>query len=152
MTSDDNGEPAMKLPTVLPRGPAQQQPGAAIPIDFETLAAEISNHGKGPVAYAPPQYRPDAIVEQVVKFGDLPTKELDDIIAAAENEIAALKSDAQAIRDMYSKHTERVVVDVKRLQGEVKLAMTLMSELRKQCGLLDTNVRAANITDREVEE
>lgn len=131
----------MKLPSVR-----------SVPaVDFNALAADIAAHPAEVRAFAPPAHRQDAIVEQVVKFGDLPTKELDDIIAAAENEIQALKSDAQAIRDMYSKHTERVVVDVKRLQGEVKLAMNLMAELRKHCGLLDTNARAANVTDHEIE-
>ena len=122
------------------------------PIDLNRLANEIAKKPPEVVAYAPPSQRPDAIdrtIEQVHMFGDLPTKELDDIILAAENEIAALKADAQAIRDMYVKHTERVVNDVKRLQSEVKLSMQLMHELRTQCGLLDAN--AAALTDRETE-
>ena len=87
-------------------------------IDLNRLANEIAKKPSEVVAYAPPSQRPDAIdrtIEQVHMFGDLPTKELDDIILAAENEIAALKADAQAIRDMYVKHTERVVNDVQRL-------------------------------------
>ena len=141
----------MKLPSI--------SRGAIAPVDFTQLAKEISQRPAAPggsVAYAPPKHRPDAIVEQVLQFGDLPTKELDDIIAAAENEIAALKADAQAIRDMYSKHTQRVVADVKHLQSEVKLSMNLMKELRKQCGLLDANATATardwlDSSDRETE-
>ena len=84
----------------------------------------------------------DSIVERVLRFSDLPTKKLDDIIAAAELELSALKQNAQIIRNSYVKHTSRVAEDVQRLRDEVKLSMELMHSLRKQCGLIDNNAKA----------
>jgi hypothetical protein len=90
-------------------------------------------------AYAPPAIRNDqeAAITQVKTFGELPTRELDAIIAAAKGEIAALELDCQAIRDMYIKHTTRVAGDIKRLQDGVKAAMETMRVLREQCAQLD---------------
>ena len=85
-------------------------------------------------------YAPKPPVEpahQIRTFGELPTRELDDIIAAAEAEIALLKKDAQAIRDMYVKHTNRIADDIRRLQEGVRLSMETMKQLRDQCTALD---------------
>lgn len=104
--------------------------------DLNKIAKEIMER---PEAYAPPAVREDqqVLVSQVMKFGDLPTKELDEIIAAAEAEIASLKRDAQAVRDMYVKHTNRIAADIRRLQEGVKLSMDTMKTLREQCAKLD---------------
>lgn len=144
----------MKMPSLVrdPRAPIERSSYKPV-VDLKSLARDLhpsptttdDPHDAIPPearAYAPPSQRPDMVVEQVLRFGDLPTKELDDIIAAAEGEIAALKVDAQVIRDAYVKHTTRVVEDVKRLQSEIKLSMDLMHALRQQCNLLDTNASA----------
>ena len=68
-------------------------------------------------------------VHQIRTFGELPMRELDDIIAAAEAEIALLKKDAQAIRDMYVKHTNRIADDIRRLDEGVRLSMETMKQL-----------------------
>jgi hypothetical protein len=147
-----------KLPNPFDRAAA---PAAKPVVDLKTLARNISprptvdphdEHMAAVLTYAPPDQRPDPTVDQVLKFADLPMKELDDIIAAAELEIGALKADAQIIRDAYIKHTTRVAEDVRRLRDEVKLSMDLMRTLRKQCGLIDANAAASNITDWQVEE
>ena len=96
-------------------------------VDLHVLAKQIApddphdEHFAEVLKYAPPDKRPDPTVEQILRFADLPTKELDDIISAAELELTALKSDAQIIRHSYVKHTARVAQDVQRLRDEVKL-------------------------------
>src|SRR4030095_10820221 len=95
--------------------------------------------------YAPPHIRnglngpgpAEEAVEKVEKFGDLPTKELDEIVKAAEESIADLKRDAQAVRVLYVKHTSRIAADIKRLHEGVKLSIELMDKLRAQCIQLD---------------
>jgi hypothetical protein len=132
----------MKIPGSISKIP---QPSPVV--DLHSLARQIAPddpHDAVVAQFAPPDQRPDPTVEQVLRFADLPTKELDDIISAAELEIAALKADAQIIRDAYTKHTARVAEDVKRLREEVKLSMELMRSLRSQCGLIDANAEAAS--------
>jgi hypothetical protein len=85
--------------------------------------------------YAPRKQLEPAM--QIKSFGDLPTKELDEIISAAEAEIAALKLDAQAIRDTYVKNTNRIIADIKRLQEGVRMSMETMKQLREQCRQLN---------------
>jgi hypothetical protein len=110
----------------------------------------------GPTAYAPPHIREysehpantgwringpapaEPVFEQIETFGALPTKELDDIIAAAEANLANLKRDAQAVRDLYAKHTARIIADVKRLHQGVNFSVDLMNELREKVLALDS--------------
>lgn len=106
-------------------------------IDMNELARDIAAAG-GPDAYAPPDLREDPTLQQIKSFGELPTKEIDEIIATAESELATLKRDAQAVRDMYVKHTTRIASDIKRLQEGVKLSMETMKNLRQQCAALDS--------------
>lgn len=118
-------------------------------LDMRRLAAEIddevesSNKRPGPEEYAPRSLRnqlgqqSNLPVTQIMSFGELPTKELDEIVAAAEAEIARLKADAQAVRDLYTKHTSRIAADIKRLQEGVRLSMKTMEALRAQCIQLD---------------
>ena len=144
-----------KLPNPFDRAAVAAKPV----VNLKTLARNIAPHADDPhdehmaavLTYAPPDQRPDPTVDQVLKFADLPMKELDDIIAAAELELGALKADAQIIRDAYVKHTTRVAEDVKRLRDEVRLSMDLMRQLRKQCGLIDANAAASKITDWQVD-
>ena len=119
-------------------------------VNLHVLAKQIApddphdEHFAEVLKYAPPDKRPDPTVEQVLRFADIPTKELDDIIAAAELELTALKGDAQIIRDSYIKHTTRVAQNVQRLRDEVKLSMELMRSLRTHCGLIDANANATS--------
>lgn len=94
----------------------------------------------------PPAREPgpvEPVVDQIQSFGGLPTKEIDDIVAAAEAELANLKRDAQAVRDLYVLHTQRIANDIKRLREGVKLSMELMNELREQCIALDATAAPA---------
>jgi len=121
---------------------------------------------RGPLTYAPPHLRgaelrggggsgggggsvnvvvgggepEEPMADQVKSFGELPTRELDQIVSAAEAEIAALKLDAQAIRDMYVKHTNRVAADIDRLREGIKVSMVTLNTLRQQITDLDAGV------------
>ena len=117
-----------------------------VKVDLDKIAKDIfdgAERREGHLDYAPPRVREESqvLVKQVETFGELPTKELDDIVAAAEAEIAALKRDAQAVRDMYVKHTQRIAADIKRLQEGVRLSMDTMKALREQCVKLDEPLR-----------
>lgn len=110
-------------------------------LDMRDLARRLDQETDAVQSFAPPAIRnanrEDVAIDQIKSFGALPTKELDEIVAAAKAEIAHLENDAQAIRDMYMKHTRRVEADIKRLQEGVKLSMETMRLLREQCAKLD---------------
>ena len=125
----------------------RQEPSFGKPIDMNELARKIEEDypqesespPTSPRDYAPPALRgaPTPPMEQVKTFAELPTKELDEIVTAAEAEIAELKRDAQAVRDMYTKHTQRITADIERLREGVRLSMETMEALRVQCLKLD---------------
>jgi hypothetical protein len=125
-------------------------------VDMDDLSRRMANVGplgaSDPLAYAPPRIREvsreevyaangpesaEVVIDKVESFGALPTKEIDEIVSAAEAEIANLKRDAQAVRDLYSRHTARIAADVKRLREGVRLSMEMMGQLREQCIALD---------------
>ena len=94
-----------------------------------------------PEAYAQPHYRQGNKVDQTIKtvdeFKALPTTEIDDIINAAEQELNALKVDAQLIRDQYVQKVEELKRNIKRIMAGCVLAHETMNELRKQVEALD---------------
>jgi hypothetical protein len=97
------------------------------------------------IAYAPPAIRDgipgdEPAVRHIATFGEMPTKEIDEIIAAAKAEVAELERTAQLVRNMYVKCTDRITADVKRLREGVRLGMETMNTLREQC--LKLNVEA----------
>lgn len=92
---------------------------------------------EGPDNYAPPAIREESVFDQIKSFGELPTRELDEIVSAAEDEIAALKREAQDLRDMYVRNSVRIASGIRRLQKGVKLSMETMHTLRTQCSNLD---------------
>lgn len=102
-----------------------------------------------PARFNPPP-RPTAEVLHVVKtFGELPTKEIDDLIEAAENEIAELKREAQGVRNLYTEYTTRITEDIKRLQLGVAASLKTMQELREHCAKLNEplNLKAEPSTE-----
>jgi hypothetical protein len=106
-------------------------------VDFAELTRHLTEDPIGPEAYAPPVIRGDDTVKEIRTFGALPTTELDEIVSAAKAEIASLEADAQAVRDLYVKHTERIAAGIKRLREGVRLSMDTMKQLREQCEALD---------------
>lgn len=95
--------------------------------------------------FAPAALRAEPLeqpITQVKSFGELPTRELDTLIRETEEQIAKLKGDAQAVRDIYSKHTARITRDLKLLQEVVKLGANTLKDLRDQC-------HGLNSTDKE---
>lgn len=119
-------------------------------VDMDDLGRQVMAQRdlppRTPLEYAPPHVRDlygnvpaaaEPAIDQVERFGALPTKEIDEIVAAAEAEIANLKRDAQAVRDLYVKHTSRIAADIKRLREGVSLSMEMMGKLREQCIALD---------------
>jgi hypothetical protein len=108
-------------------------------VDMKELVKRIEETTAVVQEFAPKNHvPPDApVIEHIARFGELPTKEIDDVIAAAEAEIADLKRDAQAVRDLYSKYTAKLIEDTKRLREGVRLSMETMKQLRDQCQALD---------------
>lgn len=121
---------------------------------FDEQGKEIFPAGQGDPgakAYAPPQIRGlDQPTRTVKTFSELLTRELDDIVAAAEAEIAALKSEAQGVRDMYTTYTDGIAEDIKRLQEGVALSMKTMLSLREQCEALNAKVPVASPDQKEI--
>jgi hypothetical protein len=104
-------------------------------VDMGSLAREISDlaaNSSAPSDYGPPEVRADTTFKQVLSFGELPTREIDDLLARLKAEMAEFESDAQAVRDLYQKHTSRIVAGMQRLQDEVRLSMDTMKTLRDQ--------------------
>jgi hypothetical protein len=91
-----------------------------------------------PRAYAPPAHREERAVDQLQSFGELPTRELDEIIRQAKNELASIENDAQTIRDAYVRHTSRIRRDIERFRQSIQLSMDTMKQLREQCMQLDS--------------
>jgi hypothetical protein len=87
--------------------------------------------------YAPVAVRQlDVPIKQIKAFAELPTKEIDDLVRNAEEEIARLKNEAQEIRDAYVKYTELLVARVNGLTERVKLGNQAMKNLRDECSKL----------------
>lgn len=105
------------------------------------LGEEVESVNSRPEDYAPRAYRDhfvqDAAIQHVTSFGGLPTSEIDEVLKAAKSEVARLEEECQAVRDIYVKHTTRIIEDIKRLQEGVKLSMQTMENLRAQCLQLD---------------
>lgn len=103
--------------------------------------SEIATAGAGPEVYAQPRHRTENKVEQTIKtvdeFKALPTAEIDDVINAAKQELAALEKDAQEIRDDYIRKTDELKRNIKRIMAGCVLAHETMNELRKQVSALD---------------
>jgi hypothetical protein len=108
-----------------------------------------------PIDFAPPAIRngvagDEPAIHQITSFGELPTKEIDEIISAAEAEVEELKRTAQMVRNMYTKCTNRIAADVRRLREGVRLSMQTMETLREQCTKL--NVDDVVETERELRD
>ena len=105
--------------------------GPAIPASVMTNLEEAV---VSPTQFAPPGMRGlEEPVRQVKTFGELPTAEIDDMIASAEANIAELKNQAQQVRDIYVRYTNKIVEDINRLQQGVKLSMDALKTLGEQC-------------------
>lgn len=100
------------------------------------ISRELPEHFAPAIQRAEPLEEP---IEKVQSFAELPTKELDTMIRETEEEIARLKGDAQAVRDIYMKHTARITRDLRRLQDVVKLGANTLKDLREQCSGLHSD-------------
>lgn len=103
-------------------------------VDLERFEKEFTAPDK-PTNYAPLANRKamETPMKQVLTFGDLPTKEIDDLISRTKQNIAQLEQDAQAVRDIYVKHTTRIVEELKALDERVQLSMSTLRSLKEQC-------------------
>lgn len=94
-------------------------------------------------AYGPPEVRRNAVpheeptIKQVAQFAELPTKEIDEIITAAKQEIEELERNAQKVRDLYMRATDRITADIRRLREGVRLSMGTLQQLRDHCTQLN---------------
>jgi uncharacterized small protein (DUF1192 family) len=126
-----------KPPRVEPEAPAilnMKQLAEAVDREREEIESSARN-------YAPPAIRnskpEETAIVQVKSFSDLVTKELDDTIAAAEAEIASLKAECQAVRDVYVRHTNRITTEIKRLREGVRMSMETIKTCHEQILKLD---------------
>lgn len=103
-------------------------------VDMEKFEKEFTAPDK-PSNYAPLAKRQamEAPMKQVLTFGDLPTKEIDELISRTKQNIAQLEQDAQAVRDIYVKHTTRIIEEMKALDERVQLSMATLRDLKEQC-------------------
>lgn len=130
-------EPILDLNTPVRQGAQDLDRGRA------TGAAESLSDDY--LDYAPPAIRNRqevTVVDQIKSFGELPTRELDEIVAAAKAEIATLEVDAQEVRDMYVKHTTRITQDIERLRDGIKMSMETLKSLREKIVAMDLQADA----------
>lgn len=104
-----------------------------------------------PRDYAPPAVRQvgptEKVIDTVQSFGSMPTKEIDDVITAAEQELARLKHAAAEVQRDYLRRTTQLVADLNRMREGVRLSMETMKALREQCHQLN----ARDVTPEEIE-
>jgi hypothetical protein len=108
-----------------------------------------------PIDYAPPAVRngplgDEQALRQIASFGELPTKEIDEIISAAVAEVEELQRTGQLVRNLYVKAVDQLTADAKRLREGVRLSMKTLEALREQCIAL--NVNEVVETERELRD
>lgn len=79
----------------------------------------------------------DRAVRVITSFGALPTKELDDLLAVAKDELADLEAAAQRVRDAYVEVTDRLTRQIERQRKVNKFASDALRMLGSQCAALD---------------
>lgn len=138
----------MNLPAHLRRAPI---------LDMNELAnrMQVPPLEQSSDTYAPKE-RQEKLVQMVVRtvetFGALPTTEIDEVLRAAESEIAALKAEAQEIRDTYVNRTQVLVADIKRMTEGCALARKTLDTLRTQVQALDAAPPAQPVLPAAVPE
>jgi aspartate ammonia-lyase len=125
--------------------------GPRVEPNMAALAQQIDK--PEPIDYAPPAIRNGVLgdeqaLRQIASFGELPTKEIDEIMSAAVAEIEELKRTCQLVRNLYVKAVDQVTADAKRLREGVRLSMKTLETLREQC--LALNVNEIVETEREM--
>ncbi len=127
----------------------RKEPAMAHPVNMSDLARQIDQEQEAEAgvaatlaAYAPPEVRnavpnEEPVVRHITKFAELPTKEIDEVVKAAKEEIEALEAYAQKVRDLYVTATDRINSDIKRLREGVRLSMETMQQLRDHCSALN---------------
>ena len=79
----------------------------------------------------------DEAVRVIHSFAALPTKQIDDAIAAAEDNLADLKMAAQKIRNAYVGVTDDLLALIAKQQQLHKLAADAFGALEKNCAAVD---------------
>ena len=110
---------------------------------------EVENQRLVPRAvsdYAPPSVREvrdvvrreaPAPFERIMSFAELPTKALDDQIAALKTGVANAEKETQDLRDVYMKHYTRLQDEAKRLAQHLTLTEQMLKAMRDQQRQLD---------------
>lgn len=99
-----------------------------------------------PLKYAQPSYRRppvqpakfDEAAGLIKSFGELPIKEIDDLIRAGDAEWANIKRDYQNEIDRHASEIKRLQDNVKRFQDGVKLFVDAHKTARAQMEQLDS--------------
>ena len=99
-------------------------------VDMNRLAHDIdlAQPGELPVPLDAPT------VNQVIA-------ELDEIVQAADEEIARLKGERDTVRTTFVSETKRILADTMRLREGVRMAITTMSTLKDACAKLNVEPR-----------
>ena len=79
----------------------------------------------------------DRAVRVITSFSALPTKDIDDTIFQLEEELSAIKADAQRVRNAYVEVTDRLMRYIERQKAVNKIAVTAFAAMRDQCAALD---------------
>jgi len=113
------------------------------PPKLSNMLAKLESDMAGPdgASLIPPQYVPPAdrtaqlgrlTVNAVNSFAELPTKELDDLIAGVERKLAEIKGKAEAIKSDYVARTSELRAAVERLNQACLKGEAKMDELHSQ--------------------
>jgi hypothetical protein len=114
---------------------------------------------RGPEEFAPKRREEshevsEADVERAVRtiesFTALPTTEVDKLIAEAEEELSAIKIEAQDIRDEYVSRIDALSNRTLRLKSVVRFSGETLSSLRRQIETLDERGEVRKIEDKTV--
>lgn len=112
----------------------------AVDLDDPKVWPPIVPAVRPPSEFAPRRQRMadiDHAVRQITTFGALPTKEIDDLIAVANEELAALEADAQRIRNAYVEVTDKLRAQIERQRKVQRFASEAMANMAQQCAALD---------------
>ena len=113
-------------------------PTLPVPVDLDSLEQHLRK-GQEVADYAPRRQSDDIdrAVRVITSFSALPTKEIDDTIFQLEEELSAIKADAQRVRNAYVEVTDRLMRYIERQKAVNKIAVTAFAAMRDQCAALD---------------
>jgi hypothetical protein len=116
-------------------------------IDAEEFSRSAANYRGSPLEYAPPAVRnqqlPVDIIREVKLFGELMTRELDELFTRLDGKFAQFKERGEQLRRLYTKHTDEMADGLNKLEREVDLVIDTIRTLHDQCENVTADAPAA---------